>query len=85
VCFKGYPNIAQVLIASGANPDARNNGGATPLMMAAMFGQVEIARLLIERGADLQALDATGKSVATYAQMSGHPEIGALVSRGQEG
>jgi ankyrin repeat protein len=42
---------AQLIAHPQAQVDARNAAGETPLMMAALRGQVEIARALLERGA----------------------------------
>ena len=51
------------LIAAGANIDARNSFGHTPLMIAAARGHIEIARALFDAGADINAL-AKGDNTA---------------------
>jgi ankyrin repeat protein len=50
-----YGNAAQVevLLDNGADPNARNDAGATPLMWA--VGDLEKTRLLIDHGADVNA------------------------------
>jgi len=40
------------LLDAGANPNAPGGRGATPLMMAAGYGQSDIVRTLLVRGAD---------------------------------
>lgn len=54
----------QSALAAGADVNATNERGATPLMMAAAYGHAEIAKKLIAAGADLEkrhvgTLDAT--------------------------
>ncbi len=45
------------LLAAGANPNARNKGGDSPLGFAAERGRLAEARLLVAHGADIQAPD----------------------------
>jgi cytohesin len=51
--------MAQVLLDHGANPNAKNGHGGTPLHVASggksQERGVSIARLLLERGADVDA------------------------------
>lgn len=53
----GHKEIAEFLIASGANIQARNNYGWTPLHSSSYYGQEEIGRLLINKGIDINAPD----------------------------
>ena len=46
------------LIDKGADVDARNKDGDTPLLLAASYGNVEIVKLLLAKGADFNAVDA---------------------------
>jgi len=46
------------LIEKGADVDARNEIGDTPLLLAASYGNVEIVKLLLTKGADVNAVDA---------------------------
>lgn len=48
--------IAVNLLRSGADPNARDKYGMTPLHKAAIFNRVNIAGLLIDNNADLNAL-----------------------------
>jgi ankyrin repeat protein len=48
---KGYGDLAAFLIASGADVNAKDNEGRTPLYYATRFGNVEIAKALEAKGA----------------------------------
>lgn len=51
---KPAPKVARVLLdATGTNLDLANENGESPLMMAALKGDLEMARQLIERGAQV--------------------------------
>ena len=67
VCFKGYVEIAQILIDAGADVNRRNGVGQTALMMAALVNKTAIIDLLLEHGADPAIVDAAGNSVQSLA------------------
>jgi uncharacterized protein len=52
--FKGYEEIAGLLLEQGADIDADNGVGMTPSMFAAMFGRTRMFELLQARGASLR-------------------------------
>ena len=52
----------QFIIAKGANVNARNNKGETPLQMASNFGFSEGAELLVKLGAKVDEPNATGET-----------------------
>ncbi len=61
------------LIARGANPDARDAGGCTPLHYAAWNNPVgAVARALFEAGADPEACDGHGRKPLDYAISAGN-------------
>ena len=58
-----------LLLEKGAELDARNTGGWTPLMVAAGNSSTpEIVQLLLEKGADALAKDKEGKKAIDHAQ-----------------
>jgi ankyrin repeat protein len=72
-------DAARLLIASGADVNARDNFGRTTLHAAASQGYTELARFLVGAGADLTALDAQGVSVvdAAHGRMRGRGRGGS--------
>jgi len=55
------PPLARQLLKAGANVNAADAYGRTPLMLAAMTGNDEMRKLLIEAGADLELKDRQGR------------------------
>jgi ankyrin repeat protein len=69
----GSPKSARVLVAAkDLQVDAVNAGGETPLMMAALRGNLEIAQALLDRSA---AAHRTGWSPLHYAATGGNPAM----------
>ncbi len=56
---KGHTEIVELLIANGADGNAKGDG-QTPLHGAAYWGSKEIVQLLIAKGVDVNAKDDDG-------------------------
>ena len=73
-CEKGFPEIVKILIDAGADVDASDNLGNTPLMACVVAddapGQSDCARLLIEAGADVARQDEDGNTALHFAHVS---------------
>ena len=62
-------NMLLELIASGADVDARDERGWTPLMRAAAYnGDPDIIKALLNAGADAKAKDIYGRRAVDYAK-----------------
>jgi ankyrin repeat protein len=61
---KGDLAAVQALLAKGANVNARDNHGKTPLMVAAFQGHVSVVKSLLAKGADINAKDSLDGSTA---------------------
>jgi len=66
--------ILNELIANGADPDAKNLNGITPLMIAADMGHVSIVEALLEAGAD-KYIELHGSTALDMAKDEGHSEV----------
>jgi len=60
---KTHTEIVAALIAAGADVNARDSFGVTPLMYAAISGSAEVIRLMLKSGADVKAKDTDGRTV----------------------
>ncbi len=56
------PDLLQIVLDAGADPEATDERGRTPLHWAARLGMVDSARLLLARGADPDARDHRGRT-----------------------
>lgn len=79
VAFKGYADIAQLLIENGAQLDLQHGNGGTALMFAAMFGRHDLLKALLAAGADKTLLDMRGHSVYDLAAQQGNAEAIAIL------
>jgi ankyrin repeat protein len=76
---RGSAQMARILLAAGADVDARQIGWRTPLMQAAAGGNVAVVRVLLEAGADPQAQDGDGRTALELAIANGRSEVAQLL------
>jgi ankyrin repeat protein len=74
-------DLTVLLLAHGADVNARQQSGVTPLHSAAHNGQLKIAKLLIDHGADVNAKTEDGKTPADMAFEKDYNEIGEFLKQ----
>ena len=62
----GHIAVARLLLDGGADPNARQEGGFTPIHAAAQAGDEELFDLLVAHGADQEAATDDGRTVADF-------------------
>ena len=76
--WKGDTKTVEMLLAKGADVNAKDKNGETALMMASQNGHSEIVKLLLAAGADVNAkASKAGKDYTplSIAKMMGHTQI----------
>jgi hypothetical protein len=69
------PHLVKALLRRGANPNARDDSGETPLHWAARDAEPECVRLLIEAGAEVDAKDKKGRSPLSWVRTADQPPL----------
>ena|SRR5689334_11338047 len=67
--------ICRLLIAAGADVNAKQRDGFTPLHAAAQHGDVELVELLLSAGADPSIAKDDGGTPADTAETEGHVDV----------
>ena len=63
------PDMVQLLLLHGFNPNVKAKGGFTPLHLAVTKCSVGCVRALIENGADINIKDEQGQDAITIAEL----------------
>ena len=73
---EGNTDMVKSLLSSpGADVNATNERGSTPLLEAARYGHEDICRVLIAAGADVKAKDRDGKTALMLAVQGDHDQV----------
>lgn len=68
-------------LKNGANIEARHAGsGATPMLIAAGEGHLDVVRLLVEKGCNLAATNKFSHDALRISRVRGHGEIFSYLS-----
>jgi ankyrin repeat protein len=78
----GHEKIVRMLLANGADPNIREQGGYTPLHAAAQNGDKIMIHTLLYGGADLGIKNNDGKLPLDLAVEAGHTEAARLLEEG---
>lgn len=77
--YHGDENLVVRLLAAGANPNARNDYGSTPMAEAAIRGDVRLLRALLAAGAEVESPDADGQTSLMILARTGNVEAAQLL------
>ena len=73
--------ILEMLLKQGANPNAKDNSGNTPLHKAAASGNYDIALWLLENGANPNLKNQNGESLTKIAKIVDNNDILKLLKK----
>jgi ankyrin repeat protein len=78
----GDPPLLKTLLDAGADPNAANDAGVTPLMWA--VSDIDKTRMLIDAGADIRARSVDGRTpiLAAASIRGNHDVVALLLDRG---
>ena len=71
---KPRTDVVQVLIDAGADIDAKNNEGCSPLHTVCASGALDVVKMLVEAGAGVRATNGRGETCLVLAARCGHTE-----------
>ena len=80
-CRNGLVQHLENLLFYGAEMNAKNASGNTPLHVCAVDNQEACARLLLFRGADREALNYANQTPYQVAVIAGNLELASLIHR----
>ena len=75
----GHKEIVALLLANKADVDAQDNGGWTPLHMAARSGSMEVVHILLANKAKVDVKDNDGITPLKRAMLQGQQDVVELL------
>ena len=82
---EGNTDMVKSLVSSpGADVNATDERGSTPLLEAARYGHEDICRVLIAAGANLKSKDRDGKTALMLAVQGDHDEVVRILKQAGE-
>jgi len=79
----GNVTAVRNLLNAGADVNAREHEGETPLMYAAVAGKIEVVKLLLDRGADINAVSVNNETaLARAVGVKQYDAVKLLLDRG---
>jgi ankyrin repeat protein len=75
----GHRDVAELLLANGADIEAKSYGGSTPLQSAVCGGHKDMVELLLAHKANVNYQEDAGRSPLHVAAENGYTEITALL------
>ena len=79
VAISKSTHAAKLLLDHGADVNATQHGGFTPLHAAAFSGELALVRLLVDSGAALDPKTNDGQTALDLAREKGHDEVVKLI------
>ena len=80
-CYCADLEIIMYLIDIGANINARNTLGCTPLYSSSYYGRLDVVKFLIQYGADRKILNKSGASILDAANIAKKSDIVDYLNR----
>jgi len=75
VAFTGHQDVIELLLAKGANVNAKDEWNDVPLHYAAVAGKSDLVGLLLAKEAEVNSKDDSGKTPLHDAATQGHQEV----------
>jgi ankyrin repeat protein len=73
------PEVVELLIKHGAQPNATTATGFVALFWAARYGHYKVAKVLVDAGADVNARDRDGQTALKWANTNHQSKVTALL------
>ena len=78
-CWGANPEIVEFLVQHGADPNAPDVNGDTPLHLAAEAGSLATVRMFLDAGGNPLAENAKGQTPLDLAVAEGHDDVAELL------